>query len=531
MLLGLMRKHASSWIIKVIMVIIVLVFIFYFGYSFKARRGLKVAVVNGDVISRYEYSKVYRDLYEAFRRQYKDLWTDNMVRLFHLKEMALNRLINQKLISYEAKKLGLSVTDSEIQKAILKIKAFNVNGHFDMQRYEALLSNNRITPEEFEQSIAQDILAKKTRQFVFSFVHVTDQEVRDHYAFFTEQIKIAFLRFLPESFKDKIKITQSDINLFFEQNKEKYKTPTKIKLTYIVINPKDFNNKVKIREDDITAYYEEHKNQFKKPGGNGFKPLNEVKKEITEVLVKQAATDLAQERGMSLIDQMPYDVDIAKYAADNGLKTGKTDFFSIQESIPGIGNDKKTKDILFSLNKQDTTELITLNGKFYIFQITDKHSSHIPPIKEVMDRVKEDCIQQKELDKAKQKAEEFLTRLNKGEKWDDLIKEYHLKPVQTPFFTRQGYVPGVAADRSLNEELFSLNKNRRFIKKPYVSPRGAFIFRWLASKGINEEKFKKDKEQFTNILIDQKRKLVFEKWLSNVRRISDIKILVPVSEL
>lgn len=531
MLLGLMRKHASSWIIKVIMMVIVLVFIFYFGYSFRASRGLKVAEVNGDVISRYEYSKAYRDLYEAFRRQYKDLWTDKMVKLFHLKELVLNRLINERLINDEAKKLGFSVTDSEIQKAILKIKAFNVNGHFDMQRYKAMLSSNRITPEEFEQSIAKDILSKKLRQFIFTFVHLTDQEVRDHYAFLTEQIKLAFVRFLPESFRDRIKITPSDLKQFFEKNKERYKTPTKIKLTYIVIDPKDFTDKVKIRKDDITAYYETHKDQFKKSGSDDLKPLKEVKKEITEVLVKQAATDMAQEQGLSLLDHMPYNADIAKYAADNNLKTGSTDFFSIKEPIPGIGNDKRIKDKLFSLNKKDTTDLITLNGKFYIFQVMDKHIPRIPSLNEVMDRVKEDCIRKKALDRAKQEAEAFLERLKKGEKWDALIKEYHLKPVETPFFTRQGHVPGVAADPALNEKLFSLSKDRRFISKPYVNHRGAFIFRWLASKGMNEEKFEKDKKQFTNMLIDQKRKFVFEKWLLNVRRISDIKILVPVSEL
>jgi len=161
----------------------------------------------------------------------------------------------------------------------------------------------------------------------------------------------------------------------------------------------------------------------------------------------------------------------------------------------------------------------------------DKHIPRIPSLSEVMDRVKEDCIRKKALDRAKQEAEALLERLKKGEKWDVLIKEYHLKPVETPFFTRQGHVPGVAADPALNEKLFSLSKDRRFISKPYVNHRGAFIFRWLASKGMNEEKFKKDKKRFTNILIDQKRKFVFEKWLLNVRRISDIKILVPVSEL
>ena len=38
MLLGIMRKHAKSWLIKFLIGIIAVVFIFYFGYSFTARR-------------------------------------------------------------------------------------------------------------------------------------------------------------------------------------------------------------------------------------------------------------------------------------------------------------------------------------------------------------------------------------------------------------------------------------------------------------------------------------------------------------
>jgi peptidyl-prolyl cis-trans isomerase D len=75
-----MRQHARSWLIKVLMTVIVLVFIFYFGYSFKARQGLKIALVNGEVISGLDYDKAYRNLYESFRRQYKDKWNEDIER-------------------------------------------------------------------------------------------------------------------------------------------------------------------------------------------------------------------------------------------------------------------------------------------------------------------------------------------------------------------------------------------------------------------------------------------------------------------
>ena len=171
-MLSLMRKHAKSWLIKFLIFIIAIVFIFYFGYSFTARRGLKMAYVNGDLISGLEYDKTYRDLLEALQKQYKDMWNDNLIKTFDLKNRALEGLISQKLISQEAKRLGLDVTEEEVQKAIMNYPAFQVNGQFVIGRYRSLLNYNRMKPEDFEASISQDLLEEKLKQFLFAFMEV-----------------------------------------------------------------------------------------------------------------------------------------------------------------------------------------------------------------------------------------------------------------------------------------------------------------------------------------------------------------------
>jgi len=70
MLLSLMRKHAKSWLIKALIAIIAIVFVFYFGYSFSAREGIKIAMVNDDVITAVEYQKNYRSMVKALREDY-----------------------------------------------------------------------------------------------------------------------------------------------------------------------------------------------------------------------------------------------------------------------------------------------------------------------------------------------------------------------------------------------------------------------------------------------------------------------------
>ena len=46
-----MRKHAGSWAIKLLLGAIVIVFVFWGVGSFRAQRGGRVAMVNGDQIT------------------------------------------------------------------------------------------------------------------------------------------------------------------------------------------------------------------------------------------------------------------------------------------------------------------------------------------------------------------------------------------------------------------------------------------------------------------------------------------------
>ena len=627
-----MRKHAKSWLIKVLIGIIALVFIFYFGYSFTAKKGLKVAYVNGELISGMEYQKAYWDLLEALRRQYKDVWNDNLIKVFDLKNRALDNLINQKLISQEAKKIGLDVTESEIQQAIMDYPAFQIDGQFDMRRYRGLLSQNRMKPEDFEASMAKDLLDGKLRQFLLTFMPITDQEVLDYYSYANEKIKISYVQFNPENFKKSITPDQDSLETFFKDRQEGYRVPEKIKLAYLLIDPDTFKDKVEITDDEIEEYYEYNMDTFLQPkevkarhilfklsqyadeaeekkvkekaaevlekarkgsdfatlakeysegptkssGGDlgyftagkmvkpfeetafkmkkgeisdlvrtrfGYhiikvedvkeartKALDEVRDQISKTLLKTGSGELAHEYALSLIDQMPYDADLAKYAAERELEIKNTGEFSQDQSIPGIGGDDKLRQSLFSLRKGETSELLELKDKFYIFQISERKESYLPEMAEVKDKLKDDYLAYRSAEEAKAAAENYLTALKEGKTWDEAAKENQLEIEDTDFFTRQGPVPKIGYAPDLLETAFSLNRSKRYPDTIFKNDKGSFVIRWEASEGIDEDKYQEEKEKYRFSLMQTKHRRAFQVWIDRLRKKAEIEIVTPVTE-
>lgn len=632
MVMALMRRHAKSWLIKFLIGIIALVFVFYFGYSFTSTRGLKIALVNGELITGAEYQKAYRDLIEGLQRQYKSAWNDNLIKMFDLKNRALENLINEKLISQEARKLGLDVTENEVQKAIMKYPAFQLNGRFDMRRYSALLSQNRMKPEDFEEIIARELLKSKMRQFLFTFMGITDQELLDNYTYNNEKIKISFVEFKSEDFKKSVQPDKISMKEFFKEHRAYYRIPEKIKIVYHEIDPNSFREQISVKDKDIQDYYEYNVDMFSQPkqvharhillkldpnapeieeetvrkkadkilkqarqgkdfaslakkysegpsrskGGDlgyfsegqmekpfedaafklkkgeisdlvrtrfgyhiikvedikeaGTKTLDEVRDQIVDNLTTVASIEIANERALSFLDQMPYDVDLVKYASDQGLDVVFLDFFSENEPVPGIGGGKKLRDSLFSIKNGETSDLIELNGKFYVFQVAERKASYLPEMKEVFDKMKNDFIAYAAAKMAKEAAENYLVELKKGRDWHKLAKEKNLETEETDFFKRGDPIEGIGNVPGLEAAAFGLNKDKRYPDTGFGNQAGVFIIRWEANKGIDKKEYENEKQKYRLSIMDKKHRMAFKNWLEDLRGNAEIEIVTPVSD-
>ena len=255
------------------------------------------------------------------------------------------------------------------------------------------------------------------------------------------------------------------------------------------------------------------------------KTLDEARPQIVETLTKTAATDMAQEKGLSLIDQMPYDVDLTKYAAEHNVPVKEGDYFSQNETIPGIGGDAKLKQSLFSLEKGEVSDLVESNGKFYIIQVVDKKPSYLPKLEEVRKKVEKDFIFHLAEIAAKSKAEEFLSQLKEGKPWDELAKKYQLTPKSSGFFTRSDTIPDIGYDPQLQEAAFDLGEKKRYPNQVFENEKGVYVIRWERKEGIDEAKYQEEKQDYRQSLTMAKDQILIGDWLENLKKKAVIKDL------
>ena len=171
------HKH-MNWIMWAIVVLITVTFLF-FGIYPSDIGGRSVAKVGGDVITADEFNRVYQNLYDNYKQLLKDQFNESYAK--NLKSQALQELVVGRLLVQEADRVGLRISDEELQAVIMKMPSFAREGKFDRKIYDRILDQINMKPAAFEASQREFMLRQKLEQLVKDGVVVTDAELAAAY--------------------------------------------------------------------------------------------------------------------------------------------------------------------------------------------------------------------------------------------------------------------------------------------------------------------------------------------------------------
>jgi len=98
-----------------------------------------------------------------------------------------------------------------------------------------------------------------------------------------------------------------------------------------------------------------------------------------------------------------------------------------------------------------------------------------------------------------------------GATFEAAVEAQNLKKLETPFFSRTEYVEGIGEAFPLTDAAVKLKPGE--ISPPVETRRGAVIFKVAEVQKSDEEKFKKEKEEYAKKARETKKIAILEKWL------------------
>ncbi len=386
----------------------------------------------------------------------------------------LNQLVFQKEIEYEAKRLGVSVSDQERADRIRQYvpAAFTGGTFVGMDRYSAEVQGRfQLTVPVFEELIRQGLLEEKFRKSVTDGISVGPAELQDEYRYKNEKIKLDYVVIRPEELAAKVTPSDADIKAAYEKNKSKYQVLEKRVVRYALLDTTQMRNNIQISDDQLKAQYQSNIQQYQVPNrvhvehillmtvGKTDAEVEEIKKTADDVL-KQA-----QKKGAKFEDLAK------KYSQDPGTKDkgGDLGWITQGQTVPEF---EKTA---FGLDKGQMSGLVRTQYGFHIIKVLEKETARTKTFDEIKDSIRVPMALEAADKQASDTADHLASAIRKSNKTslDDLAKQYHLNVSETRPVSATDPVLELGNSKEVKDALFRLRQGE--LSLPLRTDRGYVV--------------------------------------------------------
>ena len=137
-----------------------------------------VAVVNDDIITYTMLNEAFAP-YEKKIKEQNYAFSKEMEVRFRFREQLIGQLVDQKLTEQEVKRLGIEISEKEVDAAIERTKSSN---SITDEQLRQMLAQDGLTLELYRKNMKQQLLKTRLIQYeVKSKIVVTNKEIEEYY--------------------------------------------------------------------------------------------------------------------------------------------------------------------------------------------------------------------------------------------------------------------------------------------------------------------------------------------------------------
>ncbi len=498
-MLDRMRRH-RNWL-KWSLGLVCLAFVIFYIPDFLRNPALdaapqgSVAMVQGHEISAEEFRRTYQAQIQAYRNAYGSTMSTQLLKQLGVDQQILMQLVDERAALAEAERLNISASDAEVRQRIMLIPAFQENGAFiGEQRYQQLLTMQRLTAADFEGSVRRAIVVDKLRAAVTEWLSITDAEIDKEYRRRNDKVKLAVLSFRTDNFRPDVTASDAEIATYFDGHQEEFRVPEKRKIKYLMIDADAIRAKINIPPADVERAYNDNFEQYSTP----------EQLRASHILLRTEGKEEATVRatGEDILKQARAGADFAelarKYSEDDGTKEkgGDLDFFGRGRMVPEFDN------AAFALEPGQISDLIKTQYGFHIIKLVEKKGGAT----KTLDEVRPQLVEQLTMERAQQQVETLADRLTpqitKPADLDTVGKANALTVQETALFARDEPLMALGGAPELAARAFTLADGA--VAGPIGMARGVAFIALTGKQDPYLPKLEEAKDKVRDVVVGQK---------------------------
>ena len=318
-------------------------------------------------------------------------------------------VLNLVILREEAKRLGVQPSPEEVQKAIPNLPIFKIQSWAG----EKYIRDNITGPMGFTDAdlyqLVKDYLSwKKIHELLASGIEPTPDEIDKIYIRDYQRISGSVISFSREEEEKKLKISDKEIEEYYDKNKDELLSEEKRKASYVQFSIPE------IKPDATKEQQAEHKEKE-----------NAFKKKVAAVYEEMAAEG----------------AEFKKVAAAHKLEIAETGLISITDTPKELEDKTDVLRAVYRVSKEQALSppIRQENGSYYIVHLDELQEPEPMPLSDATVAIRKVLKTQKSIEQLQAAAAKAQSTINEalaaGKSFAEGAKLAEVKPVKLPVFS------------------------------------------------------------------------------------------------
>jgi len=409
------------------------------GYRQAADDPNAVAKVAGYAITQQEFTNAHREQVDRMRQMLRGNFEASLFDNPESRLATLDTLVNQRVLTTQAVKRNLLVSDERLRNVIMSIPAVQENGQFSKDRYDVLLRSQGMTPQIFENRLRQDlavqIVSGGVSESAFTPKTVVDLLARAQ----TEEREVQEWSVKSEAFTAQVKLAADAAKTYYDANQREFQVSAQVRVEYLILSLDALMAGIPANPGEIKAFYDQNLARYSQ----------DEQRQASHILIKSDANKAnARTKAEDVLKQVKSPgADFAalakKYSEDPGSAAQGGDL-----GMFGRGTMVKPfEDAAFKLKEGEISGIVESDFGFHIIKMGSITGAKAKSFEEVRPEIEKEWKRQQAQKKYAESAEGFSnTVYEQADSLKPAADKYKLEVKTTPFFARS------AAQAPLNNQ-------------------------------------------------------------------------------
>ncbi len=301
------------------------------------------------------------------------------------KRKVLDGLVDQRVLKMFSDDEGIVASDIQVRDVIQGIPAFQVDGQFNPQQYQLVLSSQapRRTPKQFEAMVREDVVERFVPGALVASAFATPAEVDRLVRLLGEKRDVAFA-IMPAPKPDNGAVSAAEIQKWYDSHGSEFRAPETVTLEYVDIDSASLPAPAPVDDATLRQRYEQEQNKFVEP----------EQRLASHILIKvdkdadAAAQEAARQKAgkIAALAKAP-GADFAALARADSQDSGSKDTGGDLGWVTKDMMVKPFEDALFAMKPGEITGPVKSEFGWHVIQLREVKAGKQTPFEEVRDQL------------------------------------------------------------------------------------------------------------------------------------------------